>query len=33
MLLKGATIATVHPPEAMKADLRIEGDSIVASAL
>jgi putative selenium metabolism protein SsnA len=30
MLLKGATIATVHPPEAMKADLRIEGDSIVA---
>ncbi len=30
MLLKGATIARIHPPDLAKADLRIEGDLIVA---
>lgn len=30
MLLKGATIARIHPPELAKADLRIEGDTILA---
>lgn len=30
MLLKGATLAHVHPPGLAKADLRVEGDTIVA---
>ncbi len=30
MLLKGATLARIHPPALAKADLRIEGDTIVA---
>ena len=29
MLLKGALVATLHPPGVMRADLRIEGDSVV----
>ena len=29
MLLKGASVATHHPPRVTRADLRIEGDSIV----
>ena len=29
MLLKGASIATLHPPGVTRADLRIEGDSVV----